>query len=53
MSRAGESEDSMNAIILKRVVRAIVDGSQTDLDRLAEKIVDTERRMVTRSLLIN
>jgi SpoVK/Ycf46/Vps4 family AAA+-type ATPase len=34
----------MNASILKRVVRAIADGSQTDLDRLAEKIVETERR---------
>lgn len=34
----------MNAEILKRVVRAIADGSQGDLDRLALKIVDTERR---------
>jgi SpoVK/Ycf46/Vps4 family AAA+-type ATPase len=34
----------MNANILKRVVRAIADGSQSDLDRLADKIVDTERR---------
>lgn len=34
----------MNASILKRVVRAIADGSQSDLDRLAEKIVEGERR---------
>lgn len=34
----------MNANILKRVVRAISDGSQHDLQRLAEKIVETERR---------
>lgn len=34
----------MNADILKRVVRAIADGSQTDLDRLASKIVETERK---------
>jgi SpoVK/Ycf46/Vps4 family AAA+-type ATPase len=34
----------MNANILKRVVRAIADGSQSDLDRLADKIVETERR---------
>lgn len=34
----------MNADILKRVVRAIADGSQGDLDRLAEKIVDEQRR---------
>ena len=30
----------MNADILKRVVRAIADGSQSDLDRLAGKIVE-------------
>lgn len=35
----------MNADILKRVVRAIADGSQNDLDRLAGKIVDSERRV--------
>jgi SpoVK/Ycf46/Vps4 family AAA+-type ATPase len=35
----------MNADILKRVVRAISDGSQTDLDRLAGKIVDAERKV--------
>jgi SpoVK/Ycf46/Vps4 family AAA+-type ATPase len=34
----------MNADILKRVVRAIADGSQDDLDRLAHKIVDAQRR---------
>src|ERR1039458_3271318 len=34
----------MNANILKRVVRAIADGSQNDLDRLANQIVDSERR---------
>lgn len=34
----------MNASILKRVVRAIADGSQGDLDRLAGKIVEEERR---------
>jgi SpoVK/Ycf46/Vps4 family AAA+-type ATPase len=34
----------MNAEILKRVVRAIVTGSQQDLDRLAHKIVEDERR---------
>lgn len=34
----------MNSDILKRVVRAIADGSQNDLDRLADKIVDAERR---------
>lgn len=34
----------MNADILKRVVRAIADGSQSDLDRLASKIVEAERQ---------
>ena len=34
----------MNADILKRVVRAIADGSQNDLDRLAGKIVEAERK---------
>lgn len=34
----------MNASILKRVVRAIADGSQNDLDRLANQIVEAERR---------
>jgi SpoVK/Ycf46/Vps4 family AAA+-type ATPase len=34
----------MNAEILKRVVRAIANGSQNDLGRLAMKIVEDERR---------
>jgi len=34
----------MNADILTRVVRAIADGSHNDLNRLADKIVETERR---------
>ena len=34
----------MNADILKRIVRAIADGSQRDLERLAEKVVESERR---------
>lgn len=34
----------MNADIIRRVVRAIADGSQKDLDRLADKIVESERR---------
>ena len=34
----------MNADLLKRLVRAIADGSQDDLNRLAHKVVDTERR---------
>lgn len=33
----------MNAEILKRIVRAIADGSQEDLTRLAQKVVDVER----------
>ena len=39
-----KSEDYMNADILKRVVRAIADGSISDLDRLADKMVEAERR---------
>ena len=35
----------MDSDIIKRVVRAIADGSQTDLERLAGKIVDAERRI--------
>jgi len=35
----------MNSDILKRVVRAIADGSQADLNRLASKIVESERRV--------
>lgn len=34
----------MNADILKRVVRAISEGAQSDLDRLAVKIVESERK---------
>lgn len=34
----------MNADIIRRVVRAIADGSQNDLDRLAGKIVEAERK---------
>ncbi len=33
----------MNADILKRIVRAMAEGSQPDLDRLADKVVETER----------
>lgn len=43
--RMEKAEDRMNADILKRMVRAIADGSQTDLDRLADKIVESERRI--------
>jgi len=35
----------MDSDIIKRVVRAIADGSQNDLERLAGKIVETERRI--------
>lgn len=34
----------MNADILKRILRAIADGSQGDLERLARKVIDTERQ---------
>jgi SpoVK/Ycf46/Vps4 family AAA+-type ATPase len=34
----------MNADMLKRIVRAIADGSQGDLDRLAQKMVEAERQ---------
>ncbi len=34
----------MNADLLKRLVRAIANGSQDDLTRLARKVVDSERR---------
>jgi SpoVK/Ycf46/Vps4 family AAA+-type ATPase len=34
----------MNAELLKRIVRAIASGSQGDLDQLARKVVDTERK---------
>ena len=39
-----ESWFKVTAEILKRVVRAIASGSQSDLDRLAGKIVENERR---------
>jgi AAA+ superfamily predicted ATPase len=35
----------MESDIIKRVVRAIADGSQNDLERLAGKIVEAERRI--------
>jgi len=41
----GKGEDYMNSDIMKRVVRAIASGSQGDLDRLADKIVESERRI--------
>lgn len=34
----------MNADIIKRIVRAIAEGSQGDLDSLAKKVVETERK---------
>jgi SpoVK/Ycf46/Vps4 family AAA+-type ATPase len=34
----------MNADTIKRIVRAIADGSQEDLERLARKVVESERR---------
>ena len=34
----------MNAEILKRIVRAIAVGSQDDLERLAHKVVESERK---------
>lgn len=33
----------MNAELLKRIVRAIADGSQKDLDHLADRVVDSQR----------
>lgn len=35
----------MNADILKRIVRAIADGSQSDLERLAHTVVESERQV--------
>ena len=40
----------MNSDIMKRVVRAIADGSQNDLERLASKIVEAERQTGHRKL---
>lgn len=34
----------MNANILKRIVRAIAEGSPSDLDRLMQKVVESERQ---------
>lgn len=34
----------MNADIIKRVVRAIAEGSQSDLEQLAHKVVESERK---------
>ncbi len=34
----------MNADIKKRIVRAIAEGSQEDLEQLARKVIDSERR---------
>lgn len=35
----------MNADILKRIVRAIAEGSQADLESLAQSVVDSERKV--------
>jgi SpoVK/Ycf46/Vps4 family AAA+-type ATPase len=35
----------MNADLLKRIVRAIADGSQSDLERLANTLVESERQV--------
>lgn len=40
----------MNADIIKRLVRAIAEGSQNDLDRLAKKVVEAERKTGHRRL---
>ncbi len=40
----------MNADIIKRLVRAIAEGSQSDLDRLAKRVVETERKTGHRKL---
>lgn len=40
----------MNADITKRLVRAIAEGSQPDLDRLARKVVEAERKTGHRRL---
>ena len=36
---------AMNADILKRIVRAIADRSESDLERLAHKVVESERQV--------
>lgn len=40
----------MNADILKRMVRAIADGAQNDLERIARRVVDSERKSGHRKL---
>jgi len=35
----------MNADILKRMMRAIANGSQGDLERLAQAVVESERQV--------
>lgn len=40
----------MNADFIKRIVRAIAEGSQSDLDRLAKKVVEAERKTGHRRL---
>jgi len=35
----------MNADTLKRIVRAIADGSQGELDKLARRVVESEREI--------
>jgi SpoVK/Ycf46/Vps4 family AAA+-type ATPase len=45
-----ESGGEMKADIIKRIVRAIAEGSQTDLDLLAEKVVEAQRKTGHRRL---
>jgi len=45
--------EDMNADVLKRVIRAIAEGSQDDLERLANKIVEGERRTGHKKLAEN
>jgi SpoVK/Ycf46/Vps4 family AAA+-type ATPase len=40
-----ESEVFLNAALLKRLIRAIANGSQTDLDLLAEKIIKAQSKI--------
>jgi len=40
----------MNSDIIKRIVRAIAEGSQADLDRLAQRVVESERKTGHRRL---
>lgn len=41
---ARQGDNRMNADTFKRIIRAIADGSQDDLDRLARKVVESERQ---------